>query len=71
MYVYDESSNNWIRLSSTPAYRKRKRVLRDTWTVAGIVILVLPFWIQIILLAFGVFLSLSFLDESGHYTQPG
>lgn len=64
MYVYDEKTNCWIKLNATSEYRQKKKRVRDAWIVSMLFMMLLPIPAVVILSLFGVFLSLSYLDES-------
>lgn len=64
MYLYDPKRNRWIHHRDTAEYRQRKQQLRDYWSIGLLLSLTLPFGLQIAAIVFGVFLSLSYLDES-------
>jgi hypothetical protein len=64
MYLYDEKRNKWVSHRDTTEYKQRKRHLRDYWTVGLLPLLLLTPPLQIMLLVFGVFASLSYLDET-------
>jgi len=64
MHIYDEKHNQWIDHRDTSEYKQRKRKLRDYWIIGLIAILLLIPGIQLAALFFGVFISLSYLDET-------
>ena len=64
MQIYSEKNNQWIEHRDTSEYKRRKNRLRDYWTVGLLATLALPLGIQITVLFFGIFISLSYLDET-------
>lgn len=64
MHIYDEKHNQWIDHRDTIEYKQRKRKLRDYWIIGLIAALLLAPGIQLVALFFGVFISLSYLDET-------
>lgn len=64
MYVYHEPSNSWIPLRRTAEYRRKRRIVRDGWIVAGLVMMPLSPAASLAVALFCTFLSLAFLDES-------
>lgn len=64
MYIYDEPSNTWIPLRRTAQYRRKRKIVRDGWLVAGIAMVPLAPAATLAVALFCTFLSLAFLDES-------
>jgi hypothetical protein len=64
MPIYNAKRNQWIDHRDTSEYRRRKQMLRDYWLIGLIPTLALPPGIQLATLFFGVFISLSYLDET-------
>jgi len=64
MQIYSEKDNQWIDHRDTAEYQQRKRKLRNYWTAGLLATLALPPGIQIAALFFGIFISLSYLDET-------
>ena len=64
MYIYDENKNEWIPLRSTIQYKKKKKFVRDTWIIVGILMCGLPVSIVMVLALLTTFLSFMLLDES-------
>jgi len=66
MLIYDRHKNRWIPLRETAQYRQKRKLVRDAWIVAGIIMWTLPLAGVCILALLTTFLSFSFLDESGY-----
>lgn len=64
MYIYDENKNEWIPLRATAQYKKKKKFVRDTWIIVGILMSALPVSIVMVLALLTTFLSFMVLDES-------
>lgn len=64
MYIYDESNNQWIPLRNTAEYKKKKKLVRDAWIVAGILMCGLPLSFIMVLALLTTFVSFMLLDES-------
>lgn len=63
MQLYDPKHNRWIHHRDTEEYRQRKSQLRNYWITGLLLSLVLPSGLQVALIIFAGFLSLSYLDE--------
>ena len=64
MRIYSEKHNQWIDHRDTNEYLQRKRKLRDYWTIGLLASLALPLGLQVAALFFGIFISLTYLDET-------
>ena len=64
MRIYSEKHNQWIDHRDTSEYKQRKRRLRDYWILGLLASLALPPGIQVVALFFGLFISLTYLDEA-------
>lgn len=64
MYIYDEKNNTWVALRETQAYKRKRRLARDYWIAALLVMTLLPLGAVIFLTLLMTFLTLTFLDES-------
>ena len=68
MYIYNEKTNEWVSHRDTEEYQARKRKVRDAWILFGLFMLFLPASVSILLGFFGIFATLTYLDEV-EYTQ--
>ncbi len=68
MHIYDEKQNRWIRHRDTAEYQRRKRRLRDYWTLGLLATLPFTPGIQITLILLATFVSLAYLDETPYRT---
>ena len=68
MYIYNEKTNEWVSHRNTEEYQARKRKARDAWILFGLTMLILPFTAVILFGFFGIFATLTYLDEV-EYTQ--
>jgi len=66
MLIYDRRKNRWIPLRDTAQYRHKKKLVRDAWIIAGMIMWTLPLADICIVALLTTFLSFSFLDESGY-----
>jgi hypothetical protein len=66
MHIYDRHKNRWLPLRETVQYRKKKKLVRDAWIVAGIIMCTLPLAGIFVVALLTTFLSFSFLDESSY-----
>lgn len=64
MFIYDEKKNEWIRRDKTRAYQRRKSHLKSAWIGVGLVMALMPPTYVISLAILGMFVSLSYLDET-------
>lgn len=64
MYIYDENTGQWLDLRKTPAYRRKKGLVRDAWILLSVLMLTMPLALVLISALLGAFLSFTFLDET-------
>ncbi|HEY5601979.1 MAG TPA: hypothetical protein VIM41_02620 [Gammaproteobacteria bacterium] len=67
MYIYDETKNQWIPRRHTGEYKKKKKLVRDAWIIAGLLMSTLPISFMMGLALLTTFVSLMFLDESMYH----
>lgn len=63
MYIYDELTNEWVNHRDTAEYQLRKNNVKDMWLIFATTILFLPTALTILVGCFGIFASLTYLDE--------
>ena len=69
MYIYDELANEWVNHRDTALYQLRKSYVKDMWLILIASMLLLPVSINILMAFFGLFATLTYLDENKYYAD--